>query len=288
MKYYFLIFVIILFQNKVLAQSKFDTIEIVPTKITDGIYMLEGSGGNMGLSIGEDGVFLIDDQYAPLTDKIISAIRKLSNKKIRFIFNTHYHDDHTGGNENLGKMGIDIVAHDDVYDRLNKEDMDKHGLPIITFNDRLAFHINDIHIRAMNYQNAHTDADSVIYFDGTNVIHMGDIFENSGYPYVDIDAGGSFIGIINAVEDTLSKIDDKTVIIPGHGKIADKLTLANYHKVLKDIYSRLEPLALQKLTIEDVIALSPLKEYDETWGKGDIRPETFLKFAYTSILKTIK
>jgi cyclase len=186
-----------------LAQDnqRFENIEITTTKITEGIYMLAGDGGNMGVSIGKDGVFLIDDQYAPLTDKIVNAIGKISDDKIHFVFNTHYHDDHTGGNENLGKMGIDIVAHDDVYNRLSngqhKENITpdeiqtiEDGLPIISYNDTLTFHMNDIEITTKHYAHAQTDSDSVIYFEGKNVIHMGDIFENSGYPYVDIDAGG--------------------------------------------------------------------------------------------------
>ncbi|MCP5382236.1 MAG: MBL fold metallo-hydrolase [Kordiimonadaceae bacterium] len=268
------------------AQGRFDDVEITATKISDGIYMLQGNGGNMGVSIGEDGVFLIDDQYAPLTDKILSAIRKLSNKKVHFVFNTHYHDDHTGGNENLGKMNIDIAAHDKVYERLHAQNAPKEALPIISFNDKMTFHMNGLTIRTRYYPNAHTESDSVIFFEGRNVIHTGDLFEQSGYPYIDIDAGGSFIGMINAVDDVIKSIDDQTIIIPGHGSLSNKAELENYNKVLKKIYNELIPLANKETSVEDVIKLPLLKEYEDTWGKGDIRGETFLKFAYTSILKS--
>ncbi|MEZ5757115.1 MAG: MBL fold metallo-hydrolase [Emcibacteraceae bacterium] len=267
------------------AQGRFDGVEITATKITDGLYMLQGNGGNIGVSVGEDGIFLIDDQYAPLTDKILAALRKLSDKKIHFVFNTHYHDDHTGGNENLGKMNIDIAAHDKVYERLHDQNVPKEALPIISFNDKMTFHMNGFTIRTRFYPNAHTESDSVIFFEGRNVIHTGDLFEQSGYPYIDIDAGGSFIGMINAVDDVLKTIDDQTIIIPGHGRLSNKAELENYNEVLKKIYNELIPLADKGISIDEIIKLPLLRDYDDTWGKGDIRGETFLKFAYNSILK---
>ena len=279
---------VLVFPATIWAQGRFDDVEITATKISDGLYMLQGSGGNMGISIGEDGVFLIDDQYAPLTDKILAAIKKLSDKEIHFVFNTHYHDDHTGGNENLGKMNIDIAAHDKVYERLHSQNVPKEALPIISFNDEMTFHMNGLTIRTRFYPNAHTESDSVIYFEGRNVIHTGDLFEQSGYPYIDIEAGGSFIGMINAVDNVLISIDDQTIIIPGHGSLSNKAELENYNMVLKKIYDELTPLADKGLSIEDVIKLPLLNEYKDSWGKGDIRGETFLKFAYNSILKERK
>jgi len=279
---------VLVFPATIWAQGRFDDVEITATKISDGLYMLQGSGGNMGISIGEDGVFLIDDQYAPLTDKILAAIKKLSDKEIHFVFNTHYHDDHTGGNENLGKMNIDIAAHDKVYERLHSQNVPKEALPIISFNDEMTFHMNGLTIRTRFYPNAHTESDSVIYFEGRNVIHTGDLFEQSGYPYIDIEAGGSFIGMINAVDNVLKSIDDQTIIIPGHGSLSNKAELENYNMVLKKIYDELTPLADKGLSIEDVIKLPLLNEYKDSWGKGDIRGETFLKFAYNSILKERK
>ena len=155
-----------------------ESVQMITTEVTKDLYMIEGRGGNLGVSIGEDGVFLIDDQYAPLTEKILAAIRELSTDDIHFVFNTHYHGDHTGGNENLGKKGIDIVAHDNVYKRLADDNSPKEALPIISFNDMLTFHMNGIHIKTKHYHSAHTDGDSVVYFEGKNVIHMGDTFFN--------------------------------------------------------------------------------------------------------------
>jgi cyclase len=265
----------------------FDKVEIKTTKVTEDLYMLQGEGGNLGVSIGEDGVFLIDDQYAPLTEKIVAAIGKLSNDKIHFVFNTHYHGDHTGGNENLGKMGIDIVAHDNVYKRLSDQNMDKSGLPIISFNDKLTFHMNGIHIKAKYYPHAHTDTDSIVYFEGKNVIHMGDTFFNENYPYVDVPGGGSYKGLLAVVKDTLDNIDDETQIIPGHGPLTNKAGLKVYYDVLMDINAILTPMAKQGLTLDAVKKLAPLKKYDGDYGKGFMNPDTFISIVYQDILKNI-
>lgn len=263
-----------------------DNIEIKTTKVTDDLYMLVGEGGNIGVSIGEDGIFLIDDQYAPLTDKIMKAIRDLSDREIHFIFNTHYHPDHTGGNENLGKKGIDIIAHDTVYERLS-DILNKDGLPIITFNDQLTFHLNGMDIKAKHYKNAHTDGDSIVYFGGKNVIHMGDLFTKGKYPYTDLDANGAYIGFIEAIDDTIKNIDDETIVIPGHGPLINKNDLIAQNKTLKDIYNILESLVKKKLALAEVIKLDPLQKYDEAWGDGFVNPERFLEITYKSIANTL-
>ncbi len=264
-----------------------DNIEITTTKVTDDLYMMMGEGGNLGVSIGEDGVFLIDDQYAPLTAKILTAIRELSTDDIHFAFNTHYHGDHTGGNENLGKEGIDIVAHDNVYKRLNDEGSAKEALPIITFNDKLTFHMNGMHIKTKHYHSAHTDSDSIVYFGGKNVIHMGDTFFNESYPYVDVPGGGSWSGLLMVVKDTLGNIDNQTQIIPGHGPLTDKGGLQVYYDVLMDIDSILTPLANQGLSLDQVKELSPLSKYDGDYGNGFMNPDTFIGIVYTNIFNSL-
>lgn len=269
-----------------LAQD-WDNIEITTTKVTEDLYMLMGEGGNLGVSIGEDGVFLIDDQYAPLTDKILAAIRELSNDEIHFVFNTHYHGDHTGGNENLGKMGIDIVAHDNVYQRLSDSGSAKEALPIISYNDKLTFHMNGIHIRTKHYHSAHTDGDSIVYFDGKNVIHMGDTMFNEAYPYVDVPGGGSWQGILDLAKDTLMTIDDETQIIPGHGPLTNKAGLQIYYDVLMDIDSILTPLAKRGLSLEEVKKLDPLEKYDSDYGNGFMDPDTFISIVYMDIYNHI-
>ncbi len=264
-----------------------ENIEITTTKVTDDLYIMMGEGGNLGVSIGEDGVFLIDDQYAPLTEKIVAAIRELSTDDIHFVFNTHYHGDHTGGNENLGKMGIDIVAHDNVYKRLLSEDMAKEGLPIISFNDQLTFHLNGMDIRAKHFPSAHTDTDSIVYFGGKNVIHMGDTFFNEAYPYVDVPGGGSWKGLLATVKATIDNIDDDTKIIPGHGPLTNKAGLQIYYDVLMDIHNILEPIAKQGLSLEAVKKMAPLKKYDGDYGNGFMDPDTFLGIVYMDILNNL-
>lgn len=264
-----------------------DNIQISTTKVTDDLYMLVGEGGNLGVSIGEDGVFLIDDQYAPLTEKILAAIRELSTDEIHFVFNTHYHGDHTGGNENLGKLGIDIVAHDNVYKRLHAEKMAKEGLPIITFNDQLTFHLNGMDIKARYYPSAHTDTDSIVYFNGKNVIHMGDTFFNESYPYVDVSGGGSWKGLLSTIKDTINNIDDETQIIPGHGPLTNKAGLILYYDVLMEIHNILEPIAKQELALDAVKKMAPLKKYDGAYGNGFMDPDTFIGIVYMDILNNL-
>ncbi len=276
----------ILFNQIGFAQMHFDKVEVKTTKVAEDLYMLEGEGGNIGVSIGDDGIFLIDDQYAPLTTKILATIRELSDKEIHFAFNTHFHGDHTGGNENLGNIGVDIVAHDNVYNRLKNQN--SGGLPIITFNNKLTFHINGMHIRTIHYKNAHTDGDSIVYFDGKNVIHMGDIYNDKNYPYIDLPAKGSFIGIIKAIDDTIANINDETVVMAGHGPIINKNKLVIQVGELKKMYQIMENLIEQNLTLEDVIELSPYKEYDAVWGNGFTNPRTFIETTYKSISISIK
>tara|TARA_R110002096_G_scaffold435770_1_gene662626 strand:- start:97401 stop:98270 length:870 start_codon:yes stop_codon:yes gene_type:complete len=260
-----------------------DSIQITPIKVHDNLYMMTGEGGNLGVSIGEDGVFLIDDQYAPLTEKIVAAIRTLSTDDIKFAFNTHYHGDHTGGNENLGKQGVDFVAHDNVYKRLSDSGSAKVALPVISFNDQLTFHLNGLHINTRHYKNAHTDGDSIVYFNGKNTIHMGDIFFNEAYPYVDVDGGGSWKGLMIAVQSTLNNIDDDTKIIPGHGPLTDKAGLQVYYNVLKDIDGILTPLAARGLSLDEVKKLDPLEKYDGDYGNGFMDPDTFISIVYMNI-----
>lgn len=270
-----------------MAQDRFDNVQITTIKVADGLYMLMGEGGNLGVSIGEDGVFLVDDQYAPLTEKILAAIGDLSTDDIHFVFNTHYHGDHTGGNENLGKLGIDIVAHDNVYKRLNDSGSSKEALPIITYNDKLTFHMNGLDIKTKHYHSAHTDGDSIVYFKGKNVIHTGDTVFNESYPYVDVPGGGSWSGLLSVVKDTLANIDNETKVIPGHGPLTDKAGLQIYYDALVDINNILTPLAKQGLSLEDVKKLNPLEKYNGSYGNGFMDPDTFIGIVYMNIFNSL-
>lgn len=272
--------------------ERFKNVEIKTVKVTEDIFMLLGEGGNIGVSVGEDGVFLIDDQFAPLTEKIKAAVSKLSDKPIRFVINTHWHFDHTGGNENLGKEGVVILAHDNVYERMSKDAFiaafnrkvpasPKVALPTITFNDTMTLHLNGHEIKAIHRSNAHTDGDSIIFFKTANVVHMGDVFFNGLYPFMDASSEGSVNGMIRAIEDVLPMMDDKTKIIPGHGPLASKKDLRAFRDMLVTVRDRMQKLIDQGKTLDEIIALKPNADLDKTWGKGFLNPDAFLNVLYS-------
>lgn len=201
------------------AQDEDVTIEV--QKLSNTVYMLTGQGGNIGISVGEDGVLVIDDQYATLTPKIVAAIKSVSDQPIKFVANTHHHGDHTGGNENLAELGATIISHDNVRQRLVEKSSEK-ALPVITFNNKLTVHLNGEKVVVFHLNNAHTDGDAMLYFTESNVLHTGDIYFNGMYPYIDLSSGGTANGYIDAVKQSLMLIDDDTKIIPGHGKLSNK------------------------------------------------------------------
>jgi len=222
-------------------QQDFSKVEMKVIHVSGTVYMLVGSGGNIGVSAGEDGIVIIDDEFAPLAPKIKEALKAISNKPIKFILNTHYHGDHTGGNAIFGKDGP-IIAHENVRKRLASgtkaagrevPPAPKDAVPVITFNDRATIHVNGEDIRAVHIPNGHTDGDSVIYFTKSNVVHMGDDFFNGMFPFVDVANGGSVRGMIAGVQSVLGTIDEQTKVIPGHGPLADKAVLSGFLDVLK-------------------------------------------------------
>jgi glyoxylase-like metal-dependent hydrolase (beta-lactamase superfamily II) len=275
-----------------LAQpTNLDTVQIKTTKITDTVYMLEGEGGNIGVSAGEDGVVLIDDQYAPLTPRILAAVKAISDKPIRFVINTHWHADHTGGNENLGKAGVVIVAHDNVYKRLTSEQfvqllnnrkfppLSKAGLPVITFNDTVTFRLNGDEIIVHKIPPAHTDGDSFVRFRNANVVHTGDVFAAYRYPFIDVENGGSVKGVVKAMDALLPMLDEHTKVIPGHGPLSGKKDVMAFREMMAKGSSRVEALVKSKKTLEQVIAAKPTREFDEVWGKFR-KPDQFAEILY--------
>ena len=273
------------------GHDKFEKVQIKIIPVNMGIYMLMGAGGNIGVSMGDDGVFLIDDQFAPLTDKIKKAVKVISDKPIKYVFNTHWHYDHTGGNENLGKDGVILVSHDNVRERLQKGGVIKAfnkkiepsplvALPDITFNEKMTFHINNETVNIIHKPNAHTDGDAVLYFKNANVIHTGDIYFNGFYPFIDASSGGSIDGIINGATDIINKANDKTKIIPGHGKLSNKKELTEYRDTLIVLRDRMKALIKQGKTLEEVLAMMPNKDIDKKLGGGFLSPENFLKILY--------
>ena len=219
----------------VFAFQNMENVEIKVKQVSDHVYMLQGAGGNIGVLTGKDGVFMIDDQFAPLSQKIKNAIATISEEPIRFLINTHHHGDHSGGNANFKESGTLIMAHENVRKRLKESDSTGKKLPVITFNDELNIHINNNDIMVAHVHNAHTDGDALIYFPQSNVLHTGDTFFNGMFPYIDLDSGGSIDGDIEAAQTGLNLINQNTKIIPGHGEIATYVDYQNYLEMLKGI-----------------------------------------------------
>jgi glyoxylase-like metal-dependent hydrolase (beta-lactamase superfamily II) len=272
----------------------FDAVEIKTEQLADGVYMLVGAGGNIAISVGEDSTFMVDDQYAPLTDKIQAAVAAVSDKPVEFVINTHWHGDHVGGNEKLGNAGAVIVAHENVRKRLSTEQLmeffdrtvpplPKAGLPVITFTRDVKFHLNGDEIGVFHVAHAHTDGDAIIHFKKANVVHMGDVFFNGMYPFIDISSGGSIDGIIAALDHALTLIDDHTKVVPGHGVLTDRAGTLAYRDMLSGIRKRVATLVEAGKSLEEVIASKPTTEFDEAWGKGFIKPEQMAEFVYTSL-----
>lgn len=269
-----------------IAQQDLSKVEIKTTAITDGVYMLAGAGGNIGVSVGDDGVFVIDDQFAPLSEKIMTAIGELSDKPVSYVINTHWHGDHTGGNENFGKSGAVIVAHENVRKRMStKQFMKAFGrevpaspdtaLPVVTFSENTTFYFNNIQIQVMHIPTAHTDGDSIVFFTEANVLHMGDTFFNGFFPFIDQSSGGSLDGVIGATQKALELVDGDTTIIPGHGPLSNKADLETYLKMLTDVKAAMTPMVSSGKSRADVVAANPLGELGETWGNGFMKTDVF-------------
>ena len=282
--------------SSVAAQGRFDDVQIKTVKVAENVYMLVGSGGNIGLSIGEDGAFMIDDQFAPLTDKILAAVRTLTDQPVRFLVNTHWHGDHVGGNENMGKAGTIIVAHENVRKRMSTEQFmaafnrrvsasPEAALPVVTFTDAMTFHWNGDDVHVFHVDPAHTDGDSIIHFRNANVLHTGDIFFNGMYPFIDVSSGGSIDGVIAAADTALTLCNDKTKIIPGHGELADADDLRAYRDVLQAVRDRVRSLVDEGKTRDEVIAAKPSAEFDAEWGGGFMQPDVWIGIVYDGMTR---
>lgn len=267
------------------AQRDFSSVEITSEKLTENVYALFGAGGNMGLAIGEDAAYLIDDQFGPLTNKIVAHVKTITDKPIKFVLNTHMHGDHTGGNENLANAGAVVIAHNNVRKRMveAKEPQPKEAWPIVTFNDKMTLHLkNKSSIHAMHVNPAHTDGDTYYYFPEDNAIHMGDNFFSGRYPYIDLGSGGDIDGLISNVSMTLELIDDTTKIIPGHGAISSKTELKEYKDILVILRERVKEARDSGKSLEETQQSGLSKEWDNTHGQGFINSERIIEFIYKS------
>ncbi len=266
--------------------------------VAPGVYVLYGQGGNIGVSVGSDGMFLIDDQYANLTDQVIAALAKLSAQSPRFVLNTHWHGDHTGGNENLAARGSVVVAHDRVRERMSAAQFSEffqsttpasppRALPVVTFNDSLSLHVNDDELRGVHVLAAHTDGDVFIHFRKANVIHTGDLVFAGMYPFIDLDSGGSVAGVIAGVDRMLTLANDQTRIIPGHGKVTDRAGLLAYRQMLATTSARMAELVRAGKTVDQVLAALPFADYDTQLAWAFINAERFVRILYRDAARQV-
>jgi len=274
-----------------LAAQNYDTVQVRAQALARGVYMLTGSGGNIGLAVGDDAVFVVDDQFAPLTPKILAAIAAITPKPVRFVLNTHWHFDHTGGNENIGKTGALIVAHENVRRRMavgqfieavNRTDPPAvpGALPVVTFTAGVTFHINGDSVVVTHVAPAHTDGDAIVQFTKVNVIHTGDLFVSAGLPLVDLSSGGSLHGIIAAAEKILAMANGETKIIPGHGPLADRARVQTYHDMLVVLRDRVRTEIAAGHTVEQLLAANVTAPYAKDWPGGH---ERFLRIAHQEL-----
>ena len=270
------------------------------TEVTPGIYMLSGvggfTGGNIGLSIGEDGVVMIDDSMPPMLDIMKTAIKSVTDKPVDFLINTHVHGDHIGNNESMGKGGAHIVAHENLREHLLKKGVrgqngmqpaPKDALPVITFSHSMNFHLNGEDSKIFHVAKAHTDGDAVIYFKNANVIHAGDTFFNGMFPYIDLDSGGSVDGYIKAQQKIISMSNDETKIIPGHGPLANKKDLQSTVSMIKNCKVIITRLIRQGKSEEEVVKLNPLAKYHDKWNWQFITTERMTRQLYKGLSKEV-
>lgn len=288
MKNFNLILILFLIGTTTFTCAQNKEVTITTHKLTENIYMLEGQGGNIGISVGEDGVFMIDSQFAPLTPKILEAIKALSDKPIKYLANTHHHGDHTGGNENISKLNTPIIAHDNVYKRVkNNPKQTDASLPVITFNDKLSLYINGEQVMIFHIDNAHTDGDALLYFSKSNVLHTGDTYFNGRYPYIDLNSGGSINGYIKAIKSAMIFVDDNTKIIPGHGNQSNKQEYSTFLNMLETLKNKVEIEISNGRTEAEVVSNTDLtKTYDDlNYGCCYISSEKMRRTLYRSLKK---
>lgn len=266
------------------AQQDFDAVEVTVHEVAGAVKYLEGAGGNIGLLAGEDGVFLIDDQYAPLTDKIVAAIRTVSAEPIRFVINTHMHPDHTGGNENFGRLGAMIVGHDNVRLQMAIAGYAETP-PFVTFSEDMTFHLNGETVQVFKVPDAHTNGDSYIRFVNANVIHTGDVYRTTGYPYIDTGNGGSFLGTIRAYDLLIDLADVNTRIVPGHGVVSNVTEVREFRTMMLDIRDRVQNAIDEGMTLEEAQAAGLTADYDPRYRSASrfASPEALIAAAWADL-----
>jgi glyoxylase-like metal-dependent hydrolase (beta-lactamase superfamily II) len=264
----------------------FSKVQMKVTKVAGNVYMLEGSGGNIGASVGEDGIVIVDDQFAPLADKIKAALKGVTNKPVRFVINTHFHGDHTGGNA-IFQKDAPVIAQDNVRKRLeagggDRKPAPKDALPIITFDHDVTVHLNGEDIHALHFASGHTDGDSIIFFPKSNVVHMGDDFVTYGFPFIDLKSGGSVEGMIAAVDDVVGKLPADVKVIPGHGPISNLDDVRKFSAMLKATLAAVQNALKQGKTLDQMKQEKILAPWDK-WSGDFIKTDGFIETLYDDL-----
>lgn len=276
------------------SQTDFSKVEVKKTPLGHGLAMLAGAGGNIVASAGEDGVFIVDDEFAELHPKIREALSKMSDRPVRFVINTHWHGDHTGGNGKFAGDGAVVIAQDNVYERMSTEQFVKHlnrsvpaspkaALPVVTFEDRATLHLNGEAVHLVHVKNAHTDGDVLVHFPGADVLHMGDCFFNGTYPIIDTGTGGTIDGYIAAVEEGLKLSGPATKVVPGHGPLGDRAELAAFGEMLKQARAAVSAEKRAGKTLEQAQADKPTAALDGKWGKGFVKPDAIVRTIWETL-----
>lgn len=276
-----------------------DKVEIRATALAPNVYMLTGGGGNMALLTGADGAVLVDDQFAPLAPRIRAQIARLTDRPLRFVINTHWHFDHTGGNEAFGGAGSVIVAHENTHRRMSTRQVvdffnvetppaPPAALPVVTFGEGVTLRLNGERISIRHAPNAHTDSDAILYFENSGVVHMGDVFVLGSYPFIDMGSGGSIEGVIAAAARTLAGTAADAKIIPGHGPLATRSDLQQYHDMLVTVRGRVADMIRKGRSLEQVLAARPTAEFDARYGKGAMTPDVWLQRVYVDLARGLR
>lgn len=276
MKQCFVIILFVALAETAWCQQNWDSVQVTSQQVSENIYMLQGAGGNIGILTGADGVLMIDDQFLQLGTKITKAIRALDEGPIRFTLNTHVHGDHSGSNEYFKKLGATVVAHELVRERMIKQPRDADAWPVITFPNRMSLHLNGEDIELVHFEPGHTDGDVIVHFKNANVFHMGDLFVRYGYPYIDMGNGGSINGMIASLDQALNRMNDASLIIPGHGEVSRKRDVEKFRNRLVDIRDKVAAALNAGTKAEDLAGLGITDEYDAEWGGSFIKGKDFV------------